>query len=293
MDVLRAVSEARSKSIVLYCSKNYWFRWTTFGYHSLSGHSPVPCLQKFMSWLRLTNQTAIVTGASSGIGSAVSKALCEAACNVILVDIDENRLLDVQQACGPASQIKLCNVSKECQVQQLFQTLPAASSILINCAGITSDAWVGKMDLASQWQSVLDVNLTGTFLCCREFLNQPSFPKEGGAIVNVSSVVALQGNLGQTNYAASKGGVLSFTRALAKEVAHRNIRVNCVCPGFIETPMVQSVPDKIQHQIMNKIALGSFGKAEDVANLILFLASCHRSRYITGEAIECSGMISL
>lgn len=241
----------------------------------------------------MANKTAIVTGASSGIGAAVAKALChEAICQVVLVDVDECRLHAIQEECGSASQSRVCDVSKESQVQELFQSLPAESSILINCAGITRDGWIGKMNLATQWQSVLDVNLTGTFLCCREFLNQNSFP-DGGAIVNVSSVVALQGNLGQTNYAASKGGVWSFTKALAKEVAHRSIRVNCVCPGFIETPMVQSIPVKVQEQIREKVALREFGRPEDVANLILFLASCERARYITGEAIECSGLISL
>lgn len=246
-----------------------------------------------MSWLQMANKTAIVTGASSGIGAAVAKALChEASCQVLLVDSDESQLHTIQQECGSSSQSRVCDVSKESQVQHLFRSFPSESSILINCAGITRDGWIGKMDLASQWQSVLDVNLTGTFLCCREFLNQNSFP-DGGAIVNVSSVVALQGNLGQTNYAASKGGVLSFTKALAKEVAHRNVRVNCVCPGFIETPMVKSVPEKVQDQIRQKVALREFGRPEDVANLILFLASCERARYITGEAIECSGLISL
>jgi NAD(P)-dependent dehydrogenase (short-subunit alcohol dehydrogenase family) len=244
-----------------------------------------------MSWLRLANKTAIVTGAGSGIGAVVAKALSQEACQVVLADVDESRLQAVQQECGPVARSIVCDISKEDQVRHLFQSSPE-SSILINCAGITRDGWIGKMDVATQWQSVLDVNLTGTFMCCREFLNQ-NILSEGGAIVNVSSVVALQGNLGQTNYAASKGGVWSFTKALAKEVAHRNVRVNCVCPGFIETPMVQLVPEKVQDQVKQKIALGKFGRPEDVANLILFLASCERSGYITGEAIECSGLLSL
>lgn len=246
-----------------------------------------------MSWLRLANKTAIVTGAGSGIGAAVAKALCQESCHVILVDVDERRLLTIQEECGPEAltERRLCNISKEDQVQDLFHSLPE-SSILINCAGIVRDGWVGKMDVVTQWQSVIDVNLTGTFLSCREFLNR-NILADGGAIVNVSSVVALQGNLGQTNYAASKGGVWSFTKALAKEVAHRKVRVNCVCPGFIQTPMVQAVPDKVQAQIQQKIALGKFGQPEDVANLILFLASCERAGYITGEAMECSGLISL
>jgi 3-oxoacyl-[acyl-carrier protein] reductase len=247
------------------------------------------------SWLQLSNKTAIITGAASGIGAAVAKALTyENLSNVILVDKDSSRLADLQQDCGPSFQSRICDVSQEDQVRSLFQSCPEESSILIQCAGITRDSWIGSMDLTTQWQQVLDVNLTGTFLCCREFLRQGERKfLNGGAIVNVSSVVALQGNMGQTNYAASKGGVLSLTKALAREVAHRNIRVNCVCPGFIETPMVESVPIKVQHRMQQKISLGRFGKPQDVANLILFLASCNRAGYITGESMECSGMISI
>mmetsp|Transcript_8549 Transcript_8549/g.14205 ORF Transcript_8549/g.14205 Transcript_8549/m.14205 type:complete len:253 (+) Transcript_8549:115-873(+) len=248
-------------------------------------------------WLGLANKTAIVTGAGSGIGAAVAKALSIQGCRLILADHDKNALRVIQQECGPHSQSVTCDISKEDQVRRLFQEsfskaqAAEESSILINCAGITRDGWIGKMDLASQWQSVLDVNLTGTFLCCREFLNQDL--AKGGSIVNVSSVVALQGNLGQTNYAASKGGVLSLTRSLAKEVAHRQVRVNCVVPGFIDTNMVQSVPEAVQDRVRERIALGKFGSPEDVANLILFLSSCERSGYITGETMECSGMISM
>jgi 3-oxoacyl-[acyl-carrier protein] reductase len=116
----------------------------------------------------------------------------------------------------------------------------------------------------------------------------------GASIINISSVVATQGNLGQVNYAASKGGVWSMTKALAREVAPRNIRVNCVLPGFIDTEMTRAVPDHVRQQIQSKIVYQQkFGTPRDVANLILFLASDERSGYITGQAIECSGMISL
>lgn len=243
------------------------------------------------SWLKLVNKTAVVTGAGSGIGAAVARALSEQGSQVVLADVSKDHLHAIEKDCNVVASIE-CDVSKEDHVKRLFQSVPPeAPSILINCAGITRDGWIGQMDTVDQWQAVLDVNLTGTFLCCREFLNQ-ELPG-GGAIVNVSSVVALQGNLGQTNYAASKGGVWSLTKALAKEVAHRNVRVNCVAPGFIETPMVASVPDKVQDAVRQKVALGKFGSADDVANLILFLASCERSGYITGEAMECSGLISL
>lgn len=242
-----------------------------------------------MSWLGLAGKTAVVTGAGSGIGAAVSKALAQEGCHVVMVDSRKATAHDESSSSSSVTVIE-CDVSKEDRVHHLFQSAPR-SSILVNCAGITRDGWIGSMDM-KDWQSVLDVNLTGTFLSCREFLSQ-DFEDGGGAIINVSSVVALQGNLGQTNYAASKGGVWSLTRSLAKEVAHRRVRVNCVVPGFISTPMVELVPGKVQSKVQQQIALGKFGAPEDVANLILFLASCERAGYITGEAVECSGLISL
>jgi len=156
---------------------------------------------------------------------------------------------------------------------------------------MTRDAFITKMK-ECDYDKVLDVNLKGTFLTCQEFLS-PERDLQGGSIINVGSVVSEQGNLGQANYAASKGGVLGLTRALAKEVAARRIRVNVVLPGFIDTPMSQAVPKPVLNAIKRKIPLGRFGKPQDIANLILFLASCERSGYITGECIECSGMISL
>ncbi|CAB9499324.1 dichloro-2,5-cyclohexadiene-1,4-diol dehydrogenase [Seminavis robusta] len=265
------------------------------------------------SWLQLANKTAVVTGAASGIGSAVAKALVSERCHVVIADRDVSRLEEVAKSCsgmaaGSVVTAVECDVASESQVQSLFQNLPATSSpatVLINCAGITRDGWIGRMSV-DQWQQVQDVNLLGTFLCCREFLAQPELqmpsktsldpPTEplGGSIVNISSVVATQGNLGQVNYAASKGGVWSMTKALAREVAQRKIRVNCVLPGFVDTEMTQAVPDSVKEHVQKKIVFQQqFGQPDDIANLILFLASCHRSGYITGEAIECSGMISL
>ena len=256
------------------------------------------------SWLQLANKTAVVTGAASGIGAAVSRALAREDCHVILVDRDQDRLQEIQSKHAENSTSYCCNVANEADVRELFQSLSshhkqdlAPATILVNCAGITRDGWIGRMSL-EQWQQVQDVNLTGTFLTCREFLQQPSLllpdKKIPASIVNVSSVVATQGNLGQVNYAASKGGVISLTKALAKEVAPRNVRVNCVLPGFIETEMTKAVPEKVKEPIKQKIVWQQrFGQPDDIANLILFLASDVRSGYITGESIECSGMIAL
>ena len=292
-------------------------------------------MTKPSSWLQLANKTAVVTGAASGLGAAVAKALASEGCSVVLADRDTDRLQQVAHDCssllssstgGSRQDLNItpaeCDVSNESHVQALFQNSVLSSSsssspatILVNCAGITRDGWIGRMSV-DQWQQVQDVNLKGTFLCCREFLAQPALQLPpttdklsqtthagnqnqkpsllGGSIVNIASVVATQGNLGQSNYAASKGGVWSLTKALAREVAPRRIRVNCVLPGFIETEMTEAVPESIRDSVKKKIVWQQeFGQPDDIANLVLFLASCRRSGYITGEAMECSGMISL
>jgi len=222
--------------------------------------------------------------------------------------------------------IVTCDVRQPTQVQNLIQvadhfslnkTDESSSSLssgtggmtnfLVNCAGITRDNWVSNISI-KDWEDVIDVNLKGTFLTCQEFLNrkrlQPpesssiSLVKDGPiqkemAIVNIGSIVSEFGNLGQVNYAASKGGVLGMTRSLAKESARWGIRVNAIVPGFIDTPMAKAVPNEIkEHIILPKIPLGRFGTPEEIANVVAFLLS-PRSSYITGESIKVSGMISL
>ena len=203
---------------------------------------------------------------------------------------------------------------------------PKSATILVNCAGITRDNWTSKMTM-TEWDEVINVNLRGTFLTCRAFLdaqrietssafsqtrsqndddsntngnnkksnNNNATTTTTGSIINISSIVGEYGNLGQANYAASKAGVLGLTKALAKETASRGgIRVNAILPGFIDTPMTQAVPQHvIQDVILPKIPMKRFGKPEDVANLVCFLASCKRSSYITGATIPVSGMLSL
>jgi NAD(P)-dependent dehydrogenase (short-subunit alcohol dehydrogenase family) len=205
-------------------------------------------------------------------------------------------------------------------------------TILVNCAGITRDGFIDTLT-EEDWDQVIDVNLKGTFNVCQSFLKYLLLPitASGGddntadvavvgrrsgednntnnvtaaitaSIVNVGSIVSERGNLGQVNYAASKGGVLGLTRALAKEVAaattrtgsshHHVVRVNAVVPGFIATPMTNAVPAKVLSALTTRITLGRLGQPQDVANLVAFLVS-ERSSYITGEAIECSGMMAL
>jgi len=191
------------------------------------------------------------------------------------------------------------------------------ASILVNCAGITRDALIDNMSVES-FDDVIGVNLRGTWLACKYFcaenrlrlVQQQQQQQQqcddasgaasvvrstdwGASIINIGSVVSRTGNVGQSNYGASKGGVVGLTRSLAKEMARTGVRANAILPGFIDTAMAKAVPERIRDGIQCKIPLGGFGRPEDIANLTLVLASSERSGYITGESIECSGMIAL
>ena len=274
------------------------------------------------NWLQLTNKTAIITGASSGIGRATAQALHALGCHLVLADIQsptphedttislQPGVIDTTATTGTGTESTVrqvqCDVTKREEVDALMSTAlnwseestenaAPPASILINCAGIIRDRRVEFMT-EDEWDSVLTVNLKGTFLTCQSFLQQRTanvLCTTPASIVNISSVVAQQGNIGQVNYAASKGGILGLTKALAKEVARRNVRVNAVLPGFIQTSMSDQVPDHILTNIIQpRIAMQRIGRPQEVADVIVFLAS-DRSSYISGTTIECSGMISL
>jgi len=241
---------------------------------------------------RLEDKVAIVTGAAKGIGFATAQRFAEAGARVIVADIN---LAAVKSAAAqiPHAEAYAMDVTDRASIQAVVDQVIQKHGhidILINNAGITQDARLIKMTEA-QFDTVIDVNLKGVFNCTQ--LVVPHMLEAGtGAIVNASSVVGLYGNFGQTNYSATKFGVIGFTKTWARELGPKGIRVNAVCPGFIATEMVKVMPENILQDIERRSWLGRLGTPEEMANVYLFLASDEAS-YVNGVALEASGGISL
>lgn len=243
----------------------------------------------------LTGKVALVTGAARGIGRSIALGLARSGAMVWAVDLLEDQLKDMATHAGEENlfvKVQNLDVSKVSDVQACVAGVLEAHGrfdILVNAAGINRDATLIKMT-DENWDSVLAVNLSGTFYFMREaakiMRNQGS-----GRIVNISSASWL-GNFGQSNYAASKAGVVGLTLTAAKELARKNITVNAICPGFIETEMTRGVPEKVWDMMVDKIPMGRVGQPEDVANLVAFLSS-DLAGYITGEVIYVGGGFKL
>ncbi|MBT8544473.1 3-oxoacyl-ACP reductase FabG [Polynucleobacter paneuropaeus] len=241
---------------------------------------------------RLKDKVAIITGAAKGIGFATAKRFAEEGAKVMIADISMEAV-KTAAAQIPNAEAFVVNVTDRANIQiALDQILERHGQIdiLINNAGITQDARLIKMTEA-QFDAVIDVNLKGVFNCTQ--LVVPHMLEKGkGAVVNASSVVGIYGNFGQTNYSATKFGVIGFTKTWARELGAKGIRVNAVCPGFISTEMVKAMPDNILQDIEKRSWLGRLGTPEEMANVYLFLASDEAS-YVNGVALEASGGISL
>jgi 3-oxoacyl-[acyl-carrier protein] reductase len=240
----------------------------------------------------LKDKIALVTGASQGIGRATSLALIEAGAKVGVTDVTTERLAllvaEIEAAGGEALAVPM-DVTDPTQVQNGFQQVLARFGkldILVNNAGITRDTLALRMKL-EDWESVLRTNLTGAHLCIQQALGA-MLKQRSGRIINLASVVAETGNTGQANYVASKAGVIGLTRAIAVEVASRNITVNAVAPGFITTPMTDPLPQDVKDKMKSLIPLGRFGTDRDVASTIVFLAS-DEAGYITGQVLGVNG----
>lgn len=246
-----------------------------------------------MPKLQLTGKVALVTGAKQGIGRCVALLLAQCGADVAVLDLSLSAQDEVCAAiaaegvrCLPIS----ASVTDEAAVQGAMATIKAQFGrldILVNNAGITKDALSKKMSI-EQFRQVLDVNLVGSFLCAQQAMALMREGGEGGTVINFSSVVGISGNIGQANYSASKSGILGLTKSLAKEGAKDQIRVNAVAPGFIETPMTQTIPAQLKEAMIGRIPLARIGQPEDVANAVLYFASDLAS-YITGQCLMVNG----
>ncbi len=245
---------------------------------------------------RLDGKTALVTGASQGIGRGIAEMLAAAGAAVVLAARSEDRLTEVAEsirASGGRAEPLVLDLAAPREVPARLGELPAelaAIDILVNNAGITADGLLARMSL-EQWESVLAVNLTGTFVVTRELV-KGMMRRRWGRIISISSVVGLMGNAGQANYAASKAGLIGFGKSLARELGSRNITVNTVAPGYIETAMTAVLPEKSRSALSDSIVLRRLGDVQDVAAAVVYLAS-DEAGYITGQTINVSGGLYL
>ena len=240
----------------------------------------------------LDNKVSVVTGAARGIGKAIALRLAEHGSDIVVSDID---LAGVQ---GVAKEIeamgrKAIAVESNISIKQHADALVEAAvgefgkiDVFVNNAGITRDNLIMRMDEA-EWDAVISVNLKGTFNCIKA-VTRPMMKQRNGKIINISSIVGVMGNAGQANYSASKAGVIGLTKSAAKELAARNVQVNSVAPGYIETEMTKNLPETIRENYLAVIPLKRPGAPEDVANVVLFLAS-PLSDYMTGQVLHVDG----
>ena len=242
--------------------------------------------------MNLSGKKAVVTGASRGIGRAVALKLAAEGAELIVTATSlerASRTADEIVAMGGRALPCKADVSVVADVDALFQMVVkefGGIDILVNNAGITRDGLLMRMK-DEDWSAVIDVNLKGTFYCTREAVKLMAKAKSG-RIVNISSVVGEMGNLGQANYCASKAGIIGFTKAVAREYAKRNITVNAVAPGFIETDMTGVLADNIREELLKQIPVNRFGAPEDIANAVHFLVS-DMGGYITGHVLSVNG----
>jgi len=245
------------------------------------------------STVDLCGKIALVTGARRGLGKATALAMARAGAELALNDVadgagEAEAAAEEIRSLGRKAVTVLADVTDAAQVESMVERVLSdmgGLDILINNAGITRDALLLRMS-DEQWRQVIEVNLTGTFLCTRAAAKHMA--KHGGAIVNISSVVGLAGNIGQANYAASKAGIIGLTKTCARELAARGVRVNAIAPGFIESQMTERLPPQVRERMLGQIPLGRMGAPEEVAAVAVFLAS-PAAAYVTGQVICVDG----
>lgn len=240
----------------------------------------------------LTGKVAIVTGAAQGIGRAIAETLARHGADIVVADMDPGRAEETASAVTQLGRRALTvkvNVANWEEVKGMADRVVkdwGKVDILVNNAGITRDGLLLRMR-EEDWNLVLQVNLTGTFYCTKAVL-MPMTKQRYGRIVNIASIVGVMGNVGQANYAASKGAVIGFTKTAAREYASRNVTVNAVAPGFIDTPMTQGLSPEVKDQLQKQIPLGRLGQPADIAEAVRFLVS-DEAGYITGQVLHVNG----
>ncbi len=241
----------------------------------------------------LENKVALVTGGSRGIGRAIALTLAENGAKVAInyagrEDAANEVVSEIKKNGGEAFAIK-ANVGRSDEVKEMVDQVIdtfGALHILVNNAGITRDNLIMRMK-ESDWDDVLDTNLKGVFNCIKAVTRQMMRQRDG-RIINISSIVGVSGNPGQANYVAAKAGVIGLTKTTAKELASRNITVNAIAPGFIETEMTEQLDDKVKEEMLKQIPLAKLGQPEDIAHFVAFLAS-DKSQYMTGQTLHIDG----
>ncbi len=246
-----------------------------------------------MFQIDLSGKKALITGSTRGIGKAIAEFLAMSGASVIITGRDQSKAEEVATSIAKSHKVEALGIAMDLSdkdsissAYEKIESVFGGVDILINNAGITRDKLFLRMSL-EDWEEVLRVNLTGTFLIT-SLAVKGMLKKRWGRIVNLSSVVGFTGNVGQVNYSSTKSALLGFTKSLAKELASRNITVNAVAPGFIETDMASVLSDDLKQAYLKNIPLGRFGKPEDVAGVVLFLCSEYAS-YITGQVLHVNG----
>ncbi len=242
----------------------------------------------------LKDQVAVITGGTNGIGRAIAQRFAEEGATVLLLATSPERgakaVEEINSSTQPGrAEFYSVDVSDTAKVKETFDTICekyGRVDILVNNAGITRDQLLMKMS-EEDWDRVQEVNAKSCFNTCKAVI-RPMMKARKGRIINVTSVVGITGNTGQSNYAASKAAVIGFTKSLAKEIASRNISVNCIAPGFIETDMTNALSDKVKEGILLQVPMGRLGQSQEVASTALYLAS-DMSNYVTGQVLVVDG----
>ena len=237
----------------------------------------------------LKNKNIIVTGATGGIGNSIIEKLNEIGANILASGTKIEKLEEIKKK---FNNVKIINfdISQSDKVESFIENaskeLGGNLDCIVNNAGITQDNLAIRMNL-DEWKRVIDINLTSTFLMCK-FAIKKMLKSKKGKIINITSIVGHTGNLGQSNYTASKAGIIAMSKSLALEYAKKNININCISPGFIKTAMTEKIDEKFRQIIVSKIPSARLGEPEDIANAVLFLAS-DQSDYINGETLHVNG----